>query len=189
MKDLLSFPGVQAEKKPEDKKPANERPPHKQGAAADSDEDAKLRELPVAYVDAAEDDLPRLQRVRLRFPTIHRFVNPDEQSKAKQPGLQRIRLRFPATHRFVDQNVEIPVDWYLEQDKPPVKDLGGFEGFKTYTREEAIPIFKHYIELDVKKLKEAKDDKSIREALEALEKSVQMLKELLSFGVPADEKP
>jgi hypothetical protein len=59
----------------------------------------------------------------------------------------------------------------------------------TYTIEEAIPILKEYIELDLKKLKEAKDNKSMRQAVEVLEKSVQMLKELLSYGAPAEKKP
>jgi hypothetical protein len=61
--------------------------------------------------------------------------------------------------------------------------------YATYTIEEAIPIVKQCIELDLKKLKEAKDNKSMRQAAEGLEKSVQMLKELLSFSVPAEKKP
>jgi RNA polymerase sigma factor (sigma-70 family) len=59
----------------------------------------------------------------------------------------------------------------------------------TYTIQEAIPIVKQYIELDMKRLKEAKDDKSMRQAVDGLEKSVQMLKELLSYGAPAEKKP
>jgi hypothetical protein len=59
----------------------------------------------------------------------------------------------------------------------------------TYSIEEAIPIVRQYIELDLKKLKEAKDNKSMRQAVEVLEKSVQMLKELLSYGAPAEKKP
>jgi hypothetical protein len=57
------------------------------------------------------------------------------------------------------------------------------------TREEAIPIIQKYIEVNLKKLEEAKDDKSKREALEGLENSVQMMKELLSFGMPVEMKP
>jgi hypothetical protein len=49
------------------------------------------------------------------------------------------------------------------------------------TRQEAILIVQNYIELDLKKLKEAKDDKSERKALGGLEHSVQMMKELLTF--------
>jgi hypothetical protein len=49
------------------------------------------------------------------------------------------------------------------------------------TREEAILIIQSYLELDLKKLKVARDDKSSREALGRLEHSVQMMKELLAF--------
>ena len=53
-----------------------------------------------------------------------------------------------------------------------------------YTREEAIPLVKQCIQLDANKLKEAKDDKAMREAVQRLEESVQVLKELLSGGRP-----
>jgi RNA polymerase sigma factor (sigma-70 family) len=59
----------------------------------------------------------------------------------------------------------------------------------TYTIEQAIPIVKQYIELDVKRLNLAKDPKSMRKALEGLENSVQMLKELLTVDAPAEKKP
>jgi hypothetical protein len=59
----------------------------------------------------------------------------------------------------------------------------------TYTIQEAIPIVQQYIELHLKRLKEAKDNKSMRQAVDGLEKSVQMLKELLSFDMPAEKKP
>ena len=49
------------------------------------------------------------------------------------------------------------------------------------TREEAIPIIQNYLELDMKQLKEAKDDEAMRKALDRLEHSVRMMKELLAF--------
>jgi len=53
-----------------------------------------------------------------------------------------------------------------------------------------IPILKGHIEFHVKKLKEAKDDKSMRGALKGLEESVQNMKVLLSLpGVSAEKKP
>jgi RNA polymerase sigma factor (sigma-70 family) len=62
--------------------------------------------------------------------------------------------------------------------------------FKPLTREDGIPVLKGHIEFHVKKLKEAKDDKSIREALKGLEESVQNVKELLSLpGAPAEKQP
>jgi hypothetical protein len=46
------------------------------------------------------------------------------------------------------------------------------------------------IEFHVKKLEEAKDDKSIREALKGLEESVRNMKDLLSLpGAPAEKRP
>jgi RNA polymerase sigma factor (sigma-70 family) len=61
--------------------------------------------------------------------------------------------------------------------------------FKPLTREDGIPVVKGYIEFHVKKLKEAKDDKSIREALKGLEESVQNMKDLLGFpDAPAEKK-
>jgi hypothetical protein len=59
----------------------------------------------------------------------------------------------------------------------------------TYTIQEAIPVVKQYIELDMRKLKEAKDNKSMRQAVDGLEKSVRMLKELLSFSLQAEKTP
>jgi RNA polymerase sigma factor (sigma-70 family) len=62
--------------------------------------------------------------------------------------------------------------------------------YKVLTRDGGIPVVKGYIEFHVKKLKEARDDKSIRDALKNLEESVQNMKELLSLpGGPADKKP
>jgi hypothetical protein len=62
--------------------------------------------------------------------------------------------------------------------------------FKPLTREEEIPVVKGHIEFHVKKLKEAKDDKSVREALKGLEESVQNMKELLGFPeAPGAKKP
>jgi hypothetical protein len=49
------------------------------------------------------------------------------------------------------------------------------------TREEAIPIIQKYIELDRKKLQEAKGDEAMREAFGRLDYSVHMMKELLTF--------
>ena len=53
--------------------------------------------------------------------------------------------------------------------------------YKPLTRGDGIPVLKGHIEFHVKKLKEANDDKSIREALKGLEESTQNMKDLLSL--------
>jgi RNA polymerase sigma factor (sigma-70 family) len=160
IKELLSLPGEL------EQKPTEEKTPLKKGAAFDLDEDAAPRRLAVAFADL-DDGNPPDRRTETK-------------QSEKEKGSGKVILKLGDS--------EILVDWYLWQDKPPLKDLGGFEEFKTLTREEAIPIFKNYIALAAKKVKEAKDEKSMREALEGLERSVQMLKELLSFGTPAEKK-
>ena len=50
-----------------------------------------------------------------------------------------------------------------------------------HLREEAIRIVKQRIESQVKELSNTKEERSVREALQRLEESVQMLKELLTF--------
>jgi RNA polymerase sigma factor (sigma-70 family) len=93
---------------------------------------------------------------------------------------QRVRLPPPADRAPAIGNVAEPLSVQLARINA---------ANATYTIQEAIPIVKQYIELDLKNLKEAKDNKSMRQAADGLEKSVQMLKELLSFGVPAAKKP
>ena len=93
------------------------------------------------------------------------------------PPVKRLRVRLPAP---ATENVAEPLSVQLAQINA---------ANATYTIEEAIPIVKQYIELDLKKLKEAKDNKAMRQAVDGLEKSVQMLKELLSFSLPAEKTP
>jgi hypothetical protein len=255
MKDLLSLPGAPAEKKPGDNKPAKEHLPFEHGAAIDSDEDAKPRELPVAFADSDikiglrlpppdETTLPldkvadrlglagelakinavnvrdlRAQLIRIVRDYLERdlrtlYEAKDEKSirealKGLEESVRNMKDLLslpgaPAEKKPEDKKLkrwkaplhlgdgEIPVEWpvvewFLWQEMPPVKQLGRFDELKTYSREEAIPIFKNYVALAAKKVKEAKDEKSMREALEGLERSVQMLKELLSFGTPAEK--
>jgi hypothetical protein len=90
-----------------------------------------------------------------------------------------------------------------QKDKPRIviteRFAGGFEvqvlfvrdpssgKYKPLRREDGIPAVKGYIEFHTKKLKEAKDDNSIREALKGIEECVQNMQELLSFpGAPAE---
>jgi hypothetical protein len=92
----------------------------------------------------------------------------------------RIRLPPPADAAPALGNVAEPLSVQLARTNA---------ANATYTIQEAILIVKQYIELDMKKLKEAKDNKSMRQAVDGLEKSVQMLKELLSFSLPAEKTP
>jgi RNA polymerase sigma factor (sigma-70 family) len=58
-----------------------------------------------------------------------------------------------------------------------------------YLREDAIRLIKERIDCDVQNLNRVKDEKSLRQAQQRLEESVKLLKEVLSFDVPADKKP
>jgi RNA polymerase sigma factor (sigma-70 family) len=51
---------------------------------------------------------------------------------------------------------------------------------KILTRVDGIPVLKDHIEFHVKRLKKAEDEKSVREALQGLEESVQNMKDFLS---------
>jgi RNA polymerase sigma factor (sigma-70 family) len=57
-----------------------------------------------------------------------------------------------------------------------------------HLREDAIRIVKDYIQSTAKKLNDAKDEKSMRQALQTLAEWTQLLKELLAFSPPAEGK-
>jgi RNA polymerase sigma factor (sigma-70 family) len=102
------------------------------------------------------------------------------QPKKPQQPPQKDKPRIELIERF-DREFKVQLLF--------VRDPSSGE-FKPLTREDGIPVLKGHIEFQVKKLKEAKDDKSIREALKGLEESVQNMKDLLSLsGVPAEKKP
>jgi RNA polymerase sigma factor (sigma-70 family) len=133
MKDLLGFPDVPVQKKPEEKKPGAEKPARKPGAAAPLDKGAKPPILP--------DSQERLDKVVDRL------------------GLAGKLAKINAV------------------DMRDLRDL-------------AIRIVKQDVECDIKNLHDAKDEKSMCEALQTLVESAQMLKELLSVHVdPAGKKP
>jgi hypothetical protein len=91
MKDLLGFPDVPVEKKPEDKELEKEKPPPKLRRAADSDEGAKPLQLQGAFYEAEEDRrltviLPPVQTEPL--PVVFSSQVRSEPLKVRLPPVQ-----------------------------------------------------------------------------------------------------
>jgi hypothetical protein len=103
-------------------------------------------------------------------------VQPDKPQPPPQQDRPRIEVIGVRVHEFKRQVLF-------------VRDPSSGQ-FKPLTREDGIPILKGYIGFHVKKLNDAKDDKSVREALKGLEESVQNMKDLLGFpDVRVEKKP
>jgi hypothetical protein len=144
--------------------------------AVESDKDTEPVRVLVCFAGSDED------RSSLRFMTAARkdLIRTDS-----APGLKPRRHRdelppAPGTRATIS----------LTTGALPKEELQGRRrSNQIVTPEEGIPIIQNDIELDVKHLKKAKDDRSMRKAMEGLEKSVRMLKELLSLAMPAEKKP
>jgi RNA polymerase sigma factor (sigma-70 family) len=169
MKDLLSLPGRPAEKKPEDKKPGKEKPALKSGAGVERDKETEPPQILVCFADSGKD------RPSVRFITATRKELAWTDISSSEMKANR-RWREPPPASVQGAPIPVTIADLKREELRGHRRLG-----RIVTREEAIPIIQNYIELDLKKLKEAKDDQSMRETLGRLEHSVQMMKELLTF--------
>ena len=177
MKDLLQLLNRVDEKSDEEPPadPLSER--LKKVDTLESDQHTEPLQILVCFTDSDKD------RPSMRFMTASRNEpTPSDISSSELKARGRWRELPPAN----TTGAALPL---TTRDLPKEKLPARHRFDRIVTRDEAIPIIQNYIEVDLKKLKETKDDKSMREALKSLEESVQSMKNLLSFpGVPTEKQ-
>ena len=179
MKDLLSLPGGPAEKKqpevPGERLELRLPPvPRQKFKVTLPGQEQKQPEVPIEPLKVR---LPPVQRQPFKvILPAHGLEQP--------PPLQNINVRLP---HFADP--EVALDKIVERLGLAGKLAKVNAVNQRHLREDAIRILIQFIELDVKDLRDAGDEKSGREILQRLEELVQMLNELLSFAVPAEKRP
>jgi hypothetical protein len=180
-----------------------EKPWKFQVAPTGNNQNAKRWKFQVAFAEADED-----KRLKVKFPAVPSEPLPIE--FPSEVGVEPLKVLLPPAQL---EPLEVILPAQVQKDEPPVKRVFwrlppsadtnepldkavkrlGLAGQLARInavdardlRGQLIRIVKQNIEFEVKRL-DAKDEKPMPEALQALEEASQLQKELLAFRVPEE---